>query len=104
MAAVLDLLIMNHVPLTTRLPHSAPPLSRGLNATLKTVLLLGALSTVMVALGAALGGGYAVLGIVFAVALNAMAYFHSDKLVLAMHHARALPEHEAPVLHDLIRG
>ena len=68
----------------------------------KTVLLLGALSGMLVALGAALGGGFLHASLLMAALLNLGAWFFSDRIVLAMSHARELPPEEAPALHGIV--
>jgi heat shock protein HtpX len=69
---------------------------------LKTILLLGTLSALLVAFGASLGPGYfwAFTGI--ALLMNLASYFFSDRIVLAMHSAREIPPAEAPRLHAIV--
>jgi heat shock protein HtpX len=69
---------------------------------LKTILLLGVLSAVLVAFGASLGPRAFWMFTALAVAMNLAAYFWSDKLVLRMHRAREVPREEAPRLHELV--
>lgn len=69
---------------------------------LKTILLLGALSAILVAFGASLGPGAFWIFTAIAVGMNLFAYFFSDKLVLRMHGAREVPEGEAPRLHGIV--
>lgn len=69
---------------------------------IKTVMLLGILSVVLVLIGGALGKGFLVGAVVLALAMNVGAYFFSDRLVLAMHGAREVSPAEAPVLHQLV--
>ena len=60
-----------------------------MNNTVKTALLLGLMSAVLLFLGEALGGAQGlVLGFVFAAATNFASYWFSDKIVLAMYGAR----------------
>jgi len=55
----------------------------------KTAVLLGALSALLLFLGEALGGAQGlVIGFVFAVATNLASYWFSDKMVLAMYGAK----------------
>src|SRR5438477_9656208 len=55
----------------------------------KTALLLGALSALLLFLGEALGGAQGLLvGFVFALATNLASYWFSDKMVLAMYGAK----------------
>src|SRR5258708_3067859 len=62
---------------------------------LKTALLLGAMSALLLFLGETLGGAQGlVLGFVFAVGTNFASYWFSDKIVLAMYSAKAVgPDH-----------
>jgi heat shock protein HtpX len=69
---------------------------------LKTILLLGALSALLVAFGARLGPGYLWGFTLLALAMNLFAYFFSDKLVLRMHGAREVSSAEAPGLHEMV--
>ena len=66
----------------------------------KTVLLLGLLSGVLLWVGEALGGAQGlVLGFLFAVATNFASYWFSDKIVLAMYRAKEVgPDHRLHVL------
>jgi heat shock protein HtpX len=63
--------------------------------TIKTAILLGALSAVFLFLGEALGGAQGlVLGFGFAVVTNFVSYWFSDKIVLKMYRATEVgPEH-----------
>lgn len=69
---------------------------------LKTVILLGSLSALLVALGGALGEGYLYAFTGLALLINFVSYFFSDKIVLAMHRAQPLSELEAPHLHRMV--
>jgi heat shock protein HtpX len=66
-----------------------------MNNSLKTVLLLGLLSGVLLALGEFLGGAQGlVFGFGFAVIMNFVSYWWSDKIVLKMYKAQEVgPEH-----------
>jgi len=65
--------------------------------TIKTVLLLGLLSGLLLAGGQALGGQDGlVLGLILAVAMNAFSYFFSDKLALKIYHAQPVSPAENP--------
>ena len=60
-----------------------------MNNSLKTVLLLGLLSGVLLALGELLGGAQGlVFGFGFAVIMNFVSYWFSDKIVLKMYRAQ----------------
>ena len=69
---------------------------------LKTILLLGALSAILVGIGASLGPNAFWLFTAIAIGMNLVSYFFSDRIVLRMHGARALPEGEAPRLHAVV--
>ncbi len=70
---------------------------------LKTILLLGVLSSLLVAAGAAIGPSYAYGAFGLALLLNVGAYFFSDRIVLAMSRAREVSPHQAPELHAMVR-
>ncbi len=74
-----------------------------MNNQLKTILLLGALSALLVAIGAAIGGTTAWVFLVFALLMNLGAYLWSDVIVLRMSRARVLDEQEAPALFGMVR-
>lgn len=66
---------------------------------LKTILLLGIVSALLIFLGAQMGQGWMILAIGVALVMNLGSYYWSDKIVLAMHRAREVSEQEAPQLH-----
>ena len=60
-----------------------------MNNTVKTALLLGTMSALLLLIGEALGGaGGMVIGFFFAVAMNFASYWFSDKIVLRMYNAQ----------------
>jgi heat shock protein HtpX len=69
---------------------------------IKTILLLGVLSAVLVGFGASLGPGFFWLFTGIALLMNLASYFWSDKLVLRMHGAREIAREEAPRLHAVV--
>jgi heat shock protein HtpX len=72
--------------------------------TLKTWILMGALTILLVLMGSLFGGRTgAFIFLLISVAMNLIGYFYSDKMAIAMTHSRELPEHEAPELHEMIR-
>ncbi len=71
--------------------------------TVKTFLLLGALSAILVSIGGAMGPGAMTLFLVLAVAMNLGAWFFSDRVVLRMHGARPLDAAEAPELRHMVQ-
>ena len=70
---------------------------------IKTILLLGVLSAILIGFGGMIGRQWAVLFSFFAVAMNLGAYFFSDRIVLAMHRAQPVAEHEAPRVYAIVR-
>ncbi len=67
---------------------------------MKTALLLAALTGLFLAVGYLLGGtGGMVVAFLFALAMNAFAYWNSDRLVLRMYGAREVSPREAPDLY-----
>jgi heat shock protein HtpX len=69
---------------------------------LKTVLLLGILSAILVGIGGAIGPSALGFSLVLALVMNLGAYFFSDRLVLAMHRAQELSPAEAPELFQVV--
>jgi heat shock protein HtpX len=70
-----------------------------MNNSLKTVLLLGLLSGLLLAIGELLGGAQGlVVAFFFAVVMNFVSYWFSDKIVLKMYRAQEVgPEHRLSV-------
>jgi heat shock protein HtpX len=71
-----------------------------MNNSLKTVLLLGLLSGLLLALGEFLGGAQGlVTAFLFAAVMNFVSYWWSDKIVLKMYRAQEVgPEHRLSVI------
>jgi len=69
---------------------------------LKTILLLGILSAILVSVGGLLGPDALGVSVALAVAMNVGAYFFSDRIVLAMHRAREISPSESPELHRMV--
>jgi heat shock protein HtpX len=73
------------------------------NNHLRTVLLLGALTALLVGVGGAMAPGHLPLFLVLAITLNVGSYFFSDRLVLRMSGAQEVAPGELPELHGMVR-
>ena len=70
---------------------------------LKTGFLLTIMTVLLVLVGGWLGrGGGMVIAFAFALVMNAVSYWFSDKIVLGMYRARPVTEAEAPELYSII--
>ena len=70
---------------------------------LKTLLLLGLLTTIILFLGQAMGGrGGLIIALVLALAMNFVSYWWSDKIVLRMYNAQELAPADGPWLHAVV--
>lgn len=69
---------------------------------LKTIVLLGALSALVVAAGGALGPQWLWGSVALALGMNLFAWFFSDRLVLRMSGAREVSREEAVELHRMV--
>ena len=70
---------------------------------IKTVVLLGILSAILVGLGSFFGQNGLFIGLVFAVGMNVFSYFFSDKIVLWMYGAKEAKESEYPEFYKIVR-
>ncbi|OPY67873.1 MAG: hypothetical protein A4E57_02046 [Syntrophorhabdaceae bacterium PtaU1.Bin034] len=72
---------------------------------IKSVLLLGVLTGLLMLIGGAFGGkGGVLIAFVFAVAMNFGAYWFSDKIVLRMYKAQEVTESQAPEIHAIVKN
>ena len=69
---------------------------------LKTVVLLGVLSTLLIGLGGFIGGSTLHVMLAVAVVINLGAWFFSDRLVLMTSGAKEVTAAEAPDLHGIV--
>ena len=72
------------------------------NNGLKTAVLLGALSAIILLVGGAFGSRGLVAALFLALAMNGYAYFYSDKLALRSMRAHPVSPQEAPRLHAVV--
>ena len=71
---------------------------------LKTAVLLGALSALLLVGGQAIGGTRGLtIGLALAVAMNGFSYFFSDRIALRSMRARPVSEAEQPVMYSIVR-
>jgi heat shock protein HtpX len=73
-----------------------------LTTRLRTWVLIAGLSALLIGIGAALGGGFLYLFVAFAVVMNLVGYWFSDKIAIKASRARPLEQHEAPELHRIV--
>jgi heat shock protein HtpX len=72
---------------------------------IKTGLLLGALTGLLMLIGGLFGGQQGVvIAFIFAMVMNFGSYWFSDKIVLRMYNAQAVSEHEAPELYATVKN
>ena len=73
-------------------------------AGIRTTLLLGGLTGLLVVIGAVIGGPQtALLFLFFALAINMGTYWFSDKIALKMSGAQPMPEEKAPQIYQMVR-
>jgi heat shock protein HtpX len=83
-------------------PRKDDSVHRHLN-TLKTALLLGAMSALVLLVGSLFGRGGLVIALIVALGLNGYAYVNSDTLALRAMRARPVSEPEAPGMYRIVR-
>ncbi len=72
---------------------------------LKTTLLLGMLTGILVLVGQIMGGTSGmIIAFFFAIIMNFGSYWYSDTIVLKMYKAKEVSSLEAPVLHEIVEN
>jgi heat shock protein HtpX len=72
--------------------------------TLRTGMLLAALTAIFMGVGYLIGGGAGmVTALVIAAGMNLFTYWNADRIVLASQHAREVDEKSAPELYGIVR-
>ncbi|HIJ10445.1 TPA: zinc metalloprotease HtpX [Candidatus Woesearchaeota archaeon] len=72
---------------------------------IKTVLLLGGLTGILLLLGSLIGGRTGLIfGFIIAIGMNFFSYWFSDKLVLKMYRAKEADKKEHYKLYDMVRS
>ena len=70
---------------------------------IKTILLLGLLTGLILFLGGAMGGRTGlIIALILAFAMNFFSYWYSDKVVLSMYRAQELHPTDAPAIHRMV--
>lgn len=70
---------------------------------LKTALLLGGLSALIIAISGLFGRTALFIGLMIALGMNGYAYFYSDKLALRAMRARPVSQAEQPAMYRIVR-
>jgi heat shock protein HtpX len=74
------------------------------NNLIKTTLLLGALTGLLMLIGGLMGGQRGVeIAFIFSLGMNFFSYWFSDKLVLKAYNAQELTQSDAPELYSIVR-
>lgn len=77
--------------------------SHGLSNWLKTGVLLAGLTALCLVIGQAIGGSQGlVIALIFAMTVNVISYWFSDRIALAAYRARPLPRESAPEVHAIV--
>jgi heat shock protein HtpX len=69
----------------------------------RTWVLVAGLTALLIGIGAALGGGFLYIFVAFAILMNVVGYWFSDKIALKASRAQPVSEQEAPELYRTIR-
>lgn len=69
---------------------------------IKTVLLLGILSGILLVIGSFFGRGGLTIAFIFVLLMNFGTYWFSDKIVLKMYKAKEVKKNQSPKLHSIV--
>ncbi len=69
---------------------------------IKTLLLLGTLTAILLWVGSLFGAQGMTIAIIFVLVMNVITYFFSDKFVLFMYKAREIKHKDEPKLHEMV--
>jgi heat shock protein HtpX len=76
-----------------------------MSSIIRTALLMGGLTGLMLLIGGALGGrGGMFICLILSVLMNFGAYWYSDKIVLSTYHAREVGPESAPEIYGIVRN
>jgi heat shock protein HtpX len=70
---------------------------------LRTWVLIAGLTALLIGIGALIGGAFLYLFVIFAVLMNVVGYWFSDKIALGASRAKPMSEQEAPQLYRILR-
>lgn len=70
---------------------------------LRTWVLIAGLTALLIAIGAVLGGKFLYIFVIFAVLMNVVGYWFSDRIALSASRAKPVSEQEAPQLYRILR-
>ncbi|KID32425.1 zinc metalloprotease HtpX [Prauserella rugosa] len=70
---------------------------------LKTALLLGLMSALIIGISGLFGRGALIIGLLIALAMNGYAYFNSDKLALRAMRAQPVSQAQQPAMYRIVR-
>src|SRR5512139_3200776 len=69
---------------------------------LKTILLLGLLTGIILFIGSFWGQQGLTIALVISIAMNFASYFFSDKIALSMYHAQPVSREQAPQIYRIV--
>ena len=75
-----------------------------MNNYIKTAFLLGILSVILITLGRLLGGAEGMyIALIFALLMNGISYFYSDKIALSMSGAKPVSKKQMPEFYEIVK-